>query len=237
MVPKPFIEHVARLVNLSERDRRIVSSLPVSLMTVKRHRDLLSSGERPDYLYTVVEGWAGRYAIRADGSRRITGFMLPGDFCSMHAVCRQAMDHSITALTDCLIAHIAVSDIEKAIAEAPTLDSAIRRVKLIDEAMLRTWLVNNHDAVRMLAHLICELHARTIPDISTGPSTLNLPITQEHVADALGITPVHINRMFRKLREEKLITFSGRIIDIPDIKALHRRANFDPSYLRATSNQ
>lgn len=228
-------ERLGRFESLSEEAVRAVGQLAHSVTRVSRHRDAISKGETPSYLYLMLDGWAGRYSLRADGSRRITGFLLRGDFCGIHAVCHAPMDHSIVALTDCTLAKIDLAEMEAVIARHPALGRALWQAKLVDEAILRMWLLNSADAFCTLAHLFCELDARLHPHAPDDQRSFDLPITQEHIGDALGMTGVHINRTMRQLREAGLVSvFQGKV-SVPSISALRRAAYFDSRYLTLES--
>ena len=226
-----FLTKLHSLVPLTETDVAAVEQLAFQVTRIARQRDAIAKGDRPQYLYVVIEGWAARYSLRPDGTRRITGFLLPGDFCGIHAVCHAPIDHAILALTDCTLAKIDVADIEDLVGRAPAIGRALWYAKLIDEAILRTWLLNSSDAFRTLAHLLCEFDARLHPGQGSGARHLELPITQEHLGDALGVTSVHVNRIMRRLREAGLVELDARGVTIADIAALRRAAAFDPSYL------
>lgn len=230
---RPFLRKLSQLVQLQSGDTDAVELLQFKIAQVARQRDAIARGETVSYLYVVLEGWAARYSLRPDGTRRITGFLLPGDFCGIHAVCHAPMDHAIVALTDCTLAKIELTQVEALVADSPMIGRALWYAKLIDEAILRTWVLNSSDAVRTLAHLLCELDARLHhgTDIEAGPRRFDLPITQEQIGDALGLTSVHINRCFRHLREADLVDITQGRLTIPDVEALRKAAAFDPTYL------
>src|SRR5262249_27358133 len=125
-------------------------------------RDIISEGQRPDHLHLIVQGWAARYRILSGGSRQITAFLLPGDFCDLHASILKHMDHGITAVTNCKIAWIASDRFDQLTAEHPRLTRSLWWGTLLDESILRAWIVNlgRRDAYQRIAHLICELHCR-----------------------------------------------------------------------------
>lgn len=230
----PLIDRFKRLTSLTEQDTCALQRLPFALQQVGKYRDAIIKGETPLYLYVILNGWAGRYNLRSDGSRRITSYLLPGDFCGIHAVCHAPMDHSIVALTNCTLARIDLTHFHALIAGSPAIERALWQAKLIDEAILRTWLLNSDDALRTKAHLLCELEARLYPDALDNERKMPLPITQEQLGDALGLTPVHVNRIMRQLRERGLATAQQGTLHIPDLTALRKEASFDPSYLLAT---
>lgn len=225
-----FANSIARFVDLPENERRAIESLPYTTRKVKRRREAIRCGDTPSYLYVVLDGWVGRYGLRSDGSRRITGLLLPGDFCGIHAVCHVPMDQSIVAFTDCRLALIEVEHIEALLAGSPAVAKALWHAKLVDEAISRKWLLNSQNSLQSLAHLLCELHERQRLSID-GASSFALPLIQEDVGDALGITAVHTNRTLRQLREMGLVRHEHGFMHIIDIAELRQVANFEPEYL------
>lgn len=230
---QPFIDKLAALVNVDEADKDALLALPFTKRYTPASRDVISREDRPSYLYVVLEGWAGRYNLRPDGSRRITGVMLPGDFCGIHAVCHAPMDHGITALTECEIGQIELHHFNAVASTSPAIVDALWKAKMADEAILRMWLLNSTDAARTLAHLFCEIDARLHPNHQENERSFRFPLTQEQIGDALGITPVHTNRMVRHLREAGLANKAAGVLHIPDVAALRRYGSFDPRYLHS----
>lgn len=231
MATSVFLRRLSQLVDLTDHDRRIVEDIQGATAEVHRGRDVLAVGDRPDHMYVVESGWAARYGLRRNGSRRITGFMLPGDFCGIHSVADMAMEHSIVAVTLCEIRRIRRPEIEKAISSSPVVGKAIWRAKLIDEATIRMWLLNSHNAEMAVAHLLCELHARIEAHLGESVTSFELPITQEHIADALGLTAVHVNRMMRRIADNGLIRYGDGEMVMQNPENLRQYCSFSPRYL------
>lgn len=232
---QPFVAKLSASVDLSQSEVSALSALPFIAKTTAQDRNAISKGERPTFLYVVLEGWAGRYDVRPDGSRRITGFLLPGDFCGIHATCYAALDHGITALSTCTVARIDLADFQAVVSTSRSIERAIWQAKLTEEAILRMWLLNSVDAARTVAHLFCEIDARLHAGDSTNKRNFHFPLKQEQIGDAVGITPVHVNRMLATLRRKGLATLVKRTLTIPDVQALRKEASFDPAYLHTRS--
>ncbi len=201
--------------------------------SVQRGRDIISEGDKPDHVHVIMEGWAARYAVVEDGSRQITAFLLPGDFCDLHVTILGEMDHGIVALTPAKVAYVPHQLMQDLPLERPQLARALWWATLVDEAVLRSWIVNigRRDAAQRIAHLFCELHARLKLVGLADDGAFSLPLTQDVLADALGLTPVHINRMLQRLRSEDLILLKGGELTILNIEGLRKLAGFDPNYL------
>lgn len=235
MSAKSFLDRLGRLAQFEEVDVDLVQFIPWSAVFVKRGRDILQVGDQPGFVCIIESGWAARYSTRRDGTRRITGFMLPGDFCGIHAMTGEAMEHAIVALTDCDVARVQASVIEAAVAVSPAIGKALWRAKLTDEAILRMWLLNSHDAEKALAHLICELHTRVVANEPVQTGRFMMPVIQAQLGEALGLSGVHINRMMKKLRLTGLVHFQGHEVIIPDMAALKAFCSFSVSYLHLPS--
>lgn len=168
-----------------------------------------------------------------EGTRQITGFLLPGDVCDMGGAVLRRMDHSVMALTPVTVTSIKRAKLVNATLERPSLAQAFWWASLADEAVLRAWIVNlgRRNAYSRLAHQMCELHARMKRVGLVADGDFTLPLTQTELADALGLTPVHINRMLKRLRSEGLIRLHNHMFTILDAERLGAAAGFDPGYL------
>lgn len=229
--PTALLRKISGLVDLELDDEAAIGALPLSISSVLQRRDILRRGEQSAFVHIILQGWAARYGIRADGSRRITGIMLPGDFCGIHAISGAAMDHSIVALTGCQVGRIEGAALTEVADTHPVINRALWRSKLLEESILREWLLNSTDAYQAVAHLLCELHARAYSVGLVEAGRCRIPLTQQDIGDCIGITTVHTNRVLQKLRKEGLMDFHRGDLFIPDIDALRRACDFTPAYL------
>ena len=220
---------------LGDEDREALGSLCADVRRVPAHRDIISEGEKPEHVHLMLEGWSARYKIVPDGARQIMAFLVPGDFCDAHVAILREMDHGIVALTPATVAFIPQEVIEELPIRRPQLARALWWATLVDEAVLRSWIVNlgRRDGYERVAHLLCELQVRLRNVGLVEDDRFRLPLTQEVLADALGQTPVNINRILKRLRGEGLITLKGGTLTILDPKGLGKAAGFDPNYLHA----
>lgn len=231
--PNPLITKLQNVSALSEDDRRALSKACRSTREFAARQDVISEGERPDHVHLILDGWAARYKLIADGARQFTAYLIPGDFCDLHVTILREMDHGILALTPITVAYIAHGELEALTAERPALTRALWWATLVDEAVLRSWIVNigRRDARTGIAHLMCEMHVRMRNVGLVEEGGFELPLTQEQLADTLGMTPVHANRVLRQLADDGLIAFKSRHLFIPDVAALRAVAGFDDNYL------
>lgn len=232
-VTSALVQRFETYANLTNHERYALEALSSDYRTVEGCRDIIREGERPEHIHLIVDGWAIRYKSLPAGNRQITAVLLPGDFVDLRVAVLRRMDHSVRTVTRCQVAYIKPETIEDLTSNHSKLASAFLCSTLVGEANLRSWLVSigRRDAYERLAHLICELHARLKLVGLVRGSTFDLPLTQEQVGDATGLTAVHINRMLQRLRAEKLIDLRRNVITVPNINALRRAAGFDPAFL------
>lgn len=180
-----------------------------------------------------MEGFACRYKLLPDGRRQIMAFLVPGDFCDLHVAILGEMDHSIGTSWGCTVVDIPRSTVDDLTANHPRITRALWWATLVDEATLREWLVNmgQRDADRQTAHLFCELLVRLQAVGRASADGFEFPITQEDLADTLGVTSVHVNRVLQEMRGKGLIEWKSKRLRIPDVERLKAFAGFDPKYL------
>lgn len=238
MLHDALLKKLSSVDQLTQIEAEAAIALCDDVHHIPRRGDVISQGQNPEHIHIVLSGWAARYNVLKDGSRRITAFLLPGDFCDIHTTVLKTMDHGIVTLTDCRIAFVRQSRINDLAISTPALTRAFLRTTLIDEAILRRWLVvgGRTDAFEAVSHLLCELYLRARLVGLTNGQTLDLPITQEEIADATGLTPVHVNRVLKRLRESGLASFQQGMLLIEDVEALFRESGFDPDYLHLTTH-
>lgn len=228
----PLAAKLLTVADLSGDDLRALQALCADARDIPARRHIIREGDRPDRVHLVVEGWAARYKLLPDGARQITALLLPGDFCDLHVTILGEMDHSIISLTKSKVAFIPRATIE-ALTERPALTRALWWATLVDEAVLRAWIVNvgRRDAYEAVGHLMCELYVRLKNVGLAGDHSYELPLIQEEIADALGLSPVHVNRVLQRMRSEKLIALKRGALQILDYGRLETEAGFNPNYL------
>lgn len=200
---------------------------------VEANTDLIRTGDTPENVFLIMEGFACRYKSTPEGGRQIFAYLVPGDFCDLHVALLDEMDHSIATLTLCSVVTIPKRKVLELTETRPALTRAFWWCSLVDEAVLREWVVNvgSRDAETRIAHLFCELHARLKAVGLVSGKSFVLPITQTELGDTVGLTAVHANRSLRALREAGLVTFRGNIVHVDDMARLQAYAGFTPNYL------
>lgn len=218
---------------LVSADAVLLDGLLTNWRDVPARQDIVRDGDRPGEVRVILEGIACRYKLLAGGKRAIMAYLLPGDFCDLHVSILGRMDHSIGTVTACTVADLPHDSITRVLQTQPRLSRALWWATLVDEAILREWLVNmgQRPADRKLAHLLCELRLRLQLVGSATCRRMKLPMTQEELGNTLGISSVHVNRVFQQLKHDGLILMQGRELEFPDLRALERFGEFDPDYL------
>ncbi|GJD89297.1 MULTISPECIES: Crp/Fnr family transcriptional regulator [Methylobacterium] len=231
--PSPLVRKMEGFGSLSEVDRSVLENLGTSTETVPAHSDLVREDERPRGILLVLEGMAFRYKMRANGSRQIMAYLVPGDMGDLDVGLLDRMDHGIGTFSACKVAWIRSDALASIRENHPEVARAIRMSTLVDEATLREWLLNVgcRVAIERLAHLFSELLLRLQVVGLASENSYTLPISQGELADTTGMSAVHVNRSLMELRRRGLIQFSGKTLSILDVPALKALAEFKPNYL------
>jgi CRP-like cAMP-binding protein len=231
---QPVIRRLDGFRKLSDNAISVIkSALRERVVKAGASVDLANEGDRTDIVRVFLSGWACRYKVLEDGRRAIVSFVLPGDTCDAYIYLFARMDHSIAALTPVTFCEFDRAGFEQLIAADKTIAEAIYCETLVNCAIQREWTLNigRRDAIERVAHVICELFARlSIVGLADGNS-FAFPVTQMDLADATGLSTVHVNRTLQELRASGLITLRERQIIIHDLEGLSRMAMFTPHYL------
>jgi CRP-like cAMP-binding protein len=229
----PFILKLQHGAELDDEDRQALERAVAKVEKVDADKDLIREGEKPEHIHVVLEGFTVRYKVLPDGQRQIMAYLVPGDMCDMHGSILGTMDHSIGTLTPCRVAYIPQSTVEELTLRNPRINRALWWTTLVDEGTLREWLVTmgRREADQQMAHLFCELLLRLQTVGLATENGFELPVTQDELADTLGLSAVHVNRVLQQLRKDGLISLVGKRLTIHDVERLKALAEFDPTYL------
>jgi CRP-like cAMP-binding protein len=205
--------------------------------TLRHHQHLARSGERPDHLHQILQGWAGRYRLLSDGRRQITGLYLPGDLCDPCWLDGGRAVQSVVALTPIQATRTLRREMESQAAEDVGLMKFLWRQTQFTQQIQAEWLVNlgRKNAMERLSHLLCELYTRLSSAGAADQKSCEMPLTQLDLADLAGLTPVHVNRTLQEMRSMQLIELQSRRLTILDWESLRRIGWFDPTYLAVRS--
>jgi len=232
----PLTRKLSAFVKLSEVELAVLERLHRRRRVFVAGRDLVHQGQSGQAAYILASGWACSYKIQADGTRQIVDFQVPGEFLGLRSVLLRTSDHSFEPVVTIQAAEVMASDLLEAFAQTPRLATAILWAASRDEAMVVEHLVGigRRDAEARMAHFLLELGSRLALVGMGGRDGYDCPLTQYHLADALGLSAVHVNRVLRQLREGGLVTFREGHVTVHDHDGLVALAEFDPGYLDQT---
>lgn len=196
-------------------------------------RVIIRRGEDLHQSTLLLDGMLVRYRDLSDGQRQITHIHVPGDFADLHGFTLKYLDHDVMALTSCRVAYAPHAKIAAITERFPHLARLFWLSTNIDAAIHREWEVSlgRRKAIERTAHLFCELRLRLLAVGLGGERGYRLPITQNELAECLGLTNVHVNRVLRELRERQAVEFRSGEVAIRDLPGLEAIAEFDPLYL------
>jgi CRP-like cAMP-binding protein len=219
-------------VGLSEEDRGLLGSLPKVIRAFADGEPILRAGDRPHSCGLLVEGFAVRQQIVAD-TNQILALYVPGDAPDLHTLHIPVMDHELASAGGSTVAFISHADLRTALAASPSLTNALWRETLIDAAIYREWVASlgARDALGRVSHLLCELAFRLAAVGLVQDGAFELPFTQVDLADACGLSAVHVNRTLQELRHRELISWHGKTVVLLNRAELEAVADFDASYL------
>ena len=229
----PLARKLGNFVALSDGDLEMLAGLHRRRRSFAAGRDLVHQGQTHQTAYILAEGWVCSYKLLRDGTRQIVDFQIPGDFLGLRSVLFRTADHNIEPVTAVEASEVLDSDLLQAFATTPRLATAVLWAASRDEAMVVEHLVGigRRNALERTAHFLLELSARlTLVGRGTREG-FACPLSQYMLADALGLSSVHINRVLRVLREDGLLTFQQGQVTIHDFDGLVDLADFDRAYL------
>jgi CRP-like cAMP-binding protein len=226
------------LAALSEDDKRLLDDVIGAPRKVDARTDLIREGDAPDNVHLILDGFACRYKLTSEGERQIMAYLVPGDFCDLHVAILKRMDHGIATLSPCRVVEIPFARIDE-LTVRPAIARALWWATLVDEAVLREWLVNigRREAPQALAHLLAELLFRLRAVGLAEGDSYELPLTQQELGDTLGLSTVHVNRSLHVLRTENLITLKNKSVTILDTESLFEFSGFNANYLHLLGKQ
>lgn len=230
----PLNLRLQRYAELTSDDHAALDRLARGpLRDVPARRDLIREGEPPRFAYLVQSGWGCRYKALPDGRRQIVDFLVPGDLCDADVQILRQMDHAIGAITPMRVVEIAPGELEQVRLAHKKVAQALRVDEFVKISIQREWTLNvgQRTAYERISHILCELFVRMeVVGLAKGKSC-EFPLTQLDLADATGLTAVHVNRTLQELRKDGLIELHSRTLTIPDLEGLRNAGLFNAGYL------
>ena len=229
----PLARKLGAYVALTGDDLAKLDLLHQRRRTFSAGVDMMHQGQADHSAFILAKGWACSYKLLPNGGRQIVDFQIPGDFLGLRSALFRSADHSIEPITPVEASELIITDLLDAFARTPRLAKAVLWAASRDEAMVVEHLVGigRRNALERIAHYLLELGARLK---LVGLATLkgyDCPLSQYVLADALGLSAVHVNRVLRQLREMGLLTFNRGRVTFDDIDGLVAFADFDKAYL------
>jgi len=228
-----FLNRLASRSMLTDEETRAVLSLNGQVKEVPAHIDFVRLGEQVDHSCLVVDGLVGRFGQTKNGARQITCLHIPGDMADLPSVACPKSGWGLGALTKSTILRVPHSDLRRIAAKHPGVAEAFWRDCVVDGSIFAEWVVNvgRRDAITRLAHMLCEMAIRCERSGQGDRNSFRLPITQEGLGDATGLTSVHVNRTLKELRKQSILTFKAGTVTIPDWPRLVAVGEFDDGFM------
>lgn len=232
MAREALLRRISFYADLDDRDKAEVLALQGHEKRFDRNSEIIDAGQELDSVLIVKDGWAIRYKTLDDGRRQVLNVLLPGDMFDLQVLVAAEADHSVLAVTDLDTLSIAPSTFRNILTESGKLTLAFWWMQVQEEAFLREQIVRNgqQTARERIGHFLLELHRRVQIAQKGTRDGFRLPLTQTVIADALGLTPIHTNRVLRQLERDNLIQREKGWVVFKDADRLAEISDFDPSY-------
>jgi CRP-like cAMP-binding protein len=236
---EPLVKKLAYRSRLDTQDRAAIMALPFTVKTLERSQFVVRERELATHSCVMLSGYSIRSKLVVTGNRQIVAIHMKGECVDLQNSLLKVADHSVQMLTPAKVALIAREEVIRLTLERPRIGHAMWIDTLVDGSIFREWIANvgRRDARTRVAHLLCEFALR-LKSAGLGDETgYQLPMTQEQLADATGLTPVHVNRTLKALDRDGLIDRSNpRVIHIGDWRKLADVGDFDSNYLHMRSD-
>ena len=229
----PLIDKLSAYLPLSQDEVSFLRDLHGSRRQIYRHRDIIAQGRPYQSVFILCSGFAWRYKILPDGKRQLLSFALPGDLIGFPASFFENAVNATGSLTDVVVATVPFAALYDVFAKFPRVAIALYWMAAREAAIYGERIIDigRRSAYERLAHLILELLTRLRAAGLAEERSYILPLTQELIADVLGLSGPHISRMLRLMREEELVSIEGHRLTVTDPESLTVLAGFDGDYL------
>jgi CRP-like cAMP-binding protein len=228
-----MLRRLERRSPLGEEGRKALLALPHNVKRLSAGAHLIRDGDTPEYCTLLLSGFAYRYKLTGQGGRQIISLHCPSEFLDLQNSFLGVADHSVQTLTEAEAAMIPQQALQDLVLANPSVARALWIDTLIDASIFREWVVNvgRRDSRARVAHILCEFSLRLEAAGLASNHHYELPMTQEQLADAVGLTSVHVNRVLKQLGDEGLIRRDRRTIVITDWKRMREAGDFNERYL------
>jgi CRP-like cAMP-binding protein len=228
-----LLKRLTVVSGLEAEDVQAIRALPITVRRLEAGHCIVRDGDRPSECCLVIEGFCIRAKTTANGLRQILSIHIPGEIPDLQSLHLHVLDHDLVTLSPSTLGFISHAALRAMNRARPRVGELLWRDTLIDASMFREWIVNvgQRSAPERLAHIIVELRERLAVIGHVAGITFDMPLTQEQLGEAMGITPVHVNRVVKQLRDENVVDIHrGKVTILEEIK-LQELADFDRRYL------
>lgn len=229
----PVIRKLSAVVAFTPDEAAALTGLFECVRRVGPRTDLVREGDRPTTNFVLLSGLLARVKRHPSGKRQVTRLFVPGDLYNPFCSILGPVDHDCVSFSSAVIAPVSAAAYEEFLEAYPRVARAFLWARLVELSTAERWIVGLGvlSACQRLAHLFCELHVRLDAVGLVSNLSYSLPLTQEDLADVLGLSSVHMNRIVQSLRDEGVITFRERTLTITNLQRLRELADFCPGYL------
>jgi CRP-like cAMP-binding protein len=236
---EPMLRKLTHSYPLQKADREALLALPHRVKSVEPHHYIVREREKATHSCLMVSGFSIRHKIVVGGARQIVAIHMKADMVDLQNSMLGTADHSVQMLTAGEVALIPREAIQQLALDRPRIGMAMWKDTLVDGSIFREWIANvgRRNAQTRLSHLLCEFALR-LKLAGLGEQTnYELPMTQEQLADSVGLTPVHVNRTLQALERANLISRTNRAVTIGDWQRLADAGDFDATYLHLPADE
>jgi CRP-like cAMP-binding protein len=218
---------------VSAQEEQALRSAVWTTADYKRGETIVRAKTEREHCDLLLDGFVTRSKSLKSGARLVLQFAVPGDFIDLHSLVLKELDHDLDAVSDCRVALFKHDALRDVMARHPHLGRVLWLSTVVDAAIHREWMLTfgRRSAAGRLAHLFCELQVRLTAAGMATHGKYELPLNQTELADLVGLTAVHTNRVLRKFREDGLLTFKSKTVEVQNWDGLVALAEFDPFYL------
>jgi len=230
---EPLTQKLSGVIALTAEERAALAGLQVPSRRMPRGREIVSAGRKYDGVFVLLDGAAIRYRALRNGRRQVLNLVLPGDFIGFPACFYEAALYTVAALNDAVVSWIPFPTLFALLQRQPRLSATLFCCFSSEAAMVGEHLIDvgRRSALERVAHFLLELLTRLQAIGQAAERSYRMPLTQELIGDALGLSMPHVNRTLRQLREDGLVIIDGQHVVIEDIESLAALADFERGYL------
>jgi CRP-like cAMP-binding protein len=233
-----LLRRLSMVTGLEKEDVEAIRALPIAIRRLEAGQFVVREGDRPAECCLVIEGFCVRAKSTSAGQRQILSIHTPGEIPDLQSLHLHVMDHDLVALVPSTLGFISHAALRAMNRARPVVGELFWRDTLIDASIFREWIVNvgQRPAPVRFAHMVVELRSRLAVIGMVDGNTFDMPLTQEQIGEAMGITAVHANRIIKQLRDDNVLDFHRGRVTVLDEGKLQELADFDDRYLHQQPN-